>query len=130
MVIQKNTVRDIDLASLVEGKRFSDEEHKILERRDGSQIRMRFRENKPIEFVYAPVGADRITVNLERAAERTDATLRLATMCVWTVHREKEGAECTMTTRYLYKRFQIFGEEIDIALLCVVEGCEAYEDWF
>jgi hypothetical protein len=51
-------------------------------------------------------------------------------MCVWTVHREQPGEECTMTTRYYYKRFQIFGEDIEIALFCVVEGCGAYEDWF
>lgn len=130
MPIQETTVREIDLSSLIEGKRFSEGEHKILERKDGSEIRIRFQGNKPLEFVYAPAGGDYITINLERAVERTGATPRLASFCVWTVHREKEGEECTMTTKYYYKQFQLFGEDIEIALICVVEGCGAYEDWF
>jgi len=130
MATLKDTVREIDLADLIAGKRFADGEHKLLERRDGSQIRARFQENRAVEIIYAPAGEKRITVNLERAVERTGATPRLHSLCVWTVHREKDGAECTMTSKYYFKRFQVFGEDVEIALFCVVEDCDAYEDWF
>jgi hypothetical protein len=131
MATPTKQVNRIDLAKYTEGKKFTDGEHIILQRRDGSRILIGFRRNLPTELTFAPSHGDRVTVQLRKASRRKGRVPRSLNVCVLTVHRETQ-TDCTMTTPVYHTSFHftIFGTDVNAALMCIVEDCDKFEDWF